>query len=85
MNKLNTLLDAIKAALRYRRSTEPSSRASRLSSTKSQAEGRSRRSPKRAKASTQGRSVYTIPCVAYTTIRCREYAAFRRRKVVDRF
>ena len=59
MNKRNTLLDAIKAALKYRL--------------------------KRAKALTQGRSVYTIPCVAYATIRYREYAALRRRKVVDRF
>jgi hypothetical protein len=41
--------------------------------------------PERAKVSSQGRSVYTIPCVAYTTIRYREYAALRRRKVVDRF
>jgi hypothetical protein len=39
----------------------------------------------RAKVPTQGRSVYTIPCVTYATVRCREYAVFRRRKVVDRF
>lgn len=62
MSKLNTLLDTIKAALKYRRSTE-----------------RSRRSPERAKAATQGKSVYTIPCVAYTTVRCREYSALRRK------
>jgi hypothetical protein len=68
MNKRNTLLDAIKAVLKHRRST-----------------GRSRRSPEKAKASTQGRSAYTSPCVAYTTVRCREYAALRRRKVVNRF
>jgi adenylosuccinate synthase len=68
MNKLDTLLNTIKAALKYRISTE-----------------RSRRSPERAKASTRGRSVYTIPCVAYTTVRCRDYGALGRRKVVDRF
>ena len=41
--------------------------------------------PERAKGSARGRSVYTIPCVAYATIRYREYAALRRKKVVDRF
>jgi hypothetical protein len=41
--------------------------------------------PERAKAPIRGRSVYTIPCVAYATVRCREYAVVRRRKVVDRF
>jgi len=85
MKKLNALVDAIQAALKHRRSAEPSSRASRLSSTKSQAEGRSRRSPERAKAPIRDRSVYTIPCVACATVRCREYAVVRRRKVVDRF
>ena len=39
----------------------------------------------RAKAPTWGRSAYTIPCVTYATVRCREYAVVRRRKVVDRF
>ena len=46
---------------------------------------RSRRSPERAKAPIRDRSVYTIPCVACATVRCREYAVVRRRKVVDRF
>ena len=41
--------------------------------------------PERAKAPTRGRSVYTIPCVAYATVRCREYAVIRRRKGMDRF
>jgi len=41
--------------------------------------------PERAKAPTRGRSVYTIPCVAYATVRYREYAVVRRRKVIDRF
>ena len=39
----------------------------------------------RAKASTWGRSVCTNPCVAYATVRCREYAIVRHKKVVDRF
>ena len=39
----------------------------------------------RAKASTWGRSVCTNPCIAYATVRCREYAALRRREVIDRF
>ena len=39
----------------------------------------------RVKASAWGRSVYTIPSVAYATVRCREYAALCRRKVIDRF
>ena len=68
MKKLNALVDAIKAALKHRRSAE-----------------RSRRSPERAKAPTRGGSVYTIPDVAYAAVRCREYAALRRRKVIDRF
>jgi hypothetical protein len=68
MKKLNALVDAIRAALKHRRSAE-----------------RSRRSPERAKARTRGRSVCTIPCVAYATVRCREYAVVHRRKVIDRF
>ena len=28
---------------------------------------------------------HRIPCVAYATVRCREYAVVRRRKVMDRF
>ena len=39
----------------------------------------------RAKASTWGRSVCTNPCIAYATVRCRKYAALRRREVIDRF
>jgi len=46
---------------------------------------RSRRSSERAKALIRDRFVYTNPCVAYVTVRCREYAIVRRRKVVDRF
>jgi hypothetical protein len=41
--------------------------------------------PERAKAPTRGRSVCTIPCVAYARVRCREYTVIRRRKVIDRF
>jgi hypothetical protein len=40
--------------------------------------------PEKAKAPTQGRSVCTIPCVAYATVCCREYAVVRRGKVIDR-
>jgi len=46
---------------------------------------RSRRSPERAKALNRGKLAYTIPYVAYATVRCREYAVARRRKVIDRF
>ena len=41
--------------------------------------------PERAKISTWGRSVHTVPCVAYATVRCRKYAVVRRRRVIDRF
>jgi hypothetical protein len=39
----------------------------------------------RAKALIRDRFVYTNPCVAYATVRCREYARVRHKKVVDRF
>ena len=76
MKRLSALLDAIRAALKHRRSAE------RVSTELDEV---SRRSSERAKAPTRGRSVYTMPCVAYARVRCREYAVVRRRKVIDRF